>query len=191
VPQEGNPTTITYSIRNPTSSERSYTYSFYIDGKLTSQGATIVPPRTIKQYSYAKPAADVWGTTTTAYIKTEDTATGQIFDASARMPPYPPEIWSSFSSFATFSSTMLSSTTTIVYYEAVIGSQMGIQLGLTISLTLIGLLIFMELSDPSYGKIGTRLAAMRKPYGILSVSLLLVFGALVLTRVFLIISGGS
>jgi len=64
-----------------------------------------------------------------------------------------------------------------------------INVGLTMSLTLIGLLIFLQLTDPSYGKYEERLKQLRSRYGLLAVSLLLVFLGIIFTRITVILFG--
>lgn len=191
---------IVFTIRNPSANDGAFEFEFYVDGSLKMTGTTSIPAMTSKQYVYALTSPDiVKGETVRAYTTVRDLESQSVYDATVLVPPYPPEIWSSFASFATFSSSLLGYTTTLSYYLTTIGYTTtmvspvyvtGLSLGLIFSISLIGLLVFQELSDPSYGRVGKRIFSLRKRYGMLVVSLLLIFGAMVLTRVVLIITGG-
>ena len=64
-------------------------------------------------------------------------------------PPYPPQVWSSFVSFASFSTSLVSSMSTMTYYQTTFGSDIGLNIGLIATAVLIGLLIFLELTKAS------------------------------------------
>ena len=61
---------------------------------------------------------------------------------------YPPQIWSSFVSFASFSTSVMSSISTMTYYQATFDSDVGLNIGIIASVALIALLIFLELTQP-------------------------------------------
>jgi meiotically up-regulated gene 157 (Mug157) protein len=69
------------------------------------------------------------------------------------------------------------------------GIQPSINNGLIISIVLIALLVFMELTDPAYGNIRKKILSLRQRYGTLSASLLLIFFGIVMTKVVMIIAG--
>ena len=192
VPQEGQPIATMFTIRNLHPNEEAYNFWFYIDGVQIMTGTTVISAGASKQFKYVTTWPGVVGKSMKAYVRVQSINSHTLYEAQVQIPPYPPEIWSSFSSFATFSSTVMGYMTTMSYYMTTTGQAglySGVNLGLTFSLTLIGLLIFLELSDPTYGKIGTRILSFRRRYGLLTGTLLIIFVSMVLTRVVLIISG--
>jgi len=63
-----------------------------------------------------------------------------------------------------------------------------INVGLNVSISLIGLLIFLELTNPSYGKLGKIVTQLRGNYGLLATSLFLIFVGMVLTKIIMLIT---
>ena len=63
-----------------------------------------------------------------------------------------------------------------------------INVELNVSISLIGLLIFLELTDPSYGKLGKRVTQLRGRYGLLAASLLLIFVGMVFTQIVMLLT---
>jgi len=79
-------------------------------------------------------------------------------------------------------STLLGTTSLIqVYADALVAGQ------LAISLIAIGMLVFLELSDPSYGKTRKVIEELRKSWLPLSVLLVLLFALIVAFRIWAII----
>ncbi|MEM2594280.1 MAG: hypothetical protein QXV96_05150, partial [Candidatus Bathyarchaeia archaeon] len=105
------------------------------------------------------------------------------------IPPFPPEAFTSFISFASFSSTLMGYITTLSYYTTTITPSEGINAGLILSLTLISLLIFIELTDPAYGRIGDRIKHLRRNFTREAIILLSIFLAMVATKIVFIIYG--
>jgi hypothetical protein len=88
----------------------------------------------------------------------------------------------------------MSSSFTISYYLSTIGLaqapiKWGINVGLVVSIILILLLIFIELTNPRFGNLGRRLTGLRDRYSLLTANLLLIFVGLVITRIVMIIAG--
>jgi len=88
----------------------------------------------------------------------------------------------------------MSSSFTISYYQSTIGLakapiKWGINVGLTVSIILILLLIFIELTNPRFGNLGRKVSALRGRYSLLTANLLLIFVGLVITRIVMIIAG--
>jgi hypothetical protein len=65
----------------------------------------------------------------------------------------------------------------------------GINVGLAVSIILLVLLTFIELTNPRFGTLGRRLAGLRGRYSLLTANLLLIFMGLVITRIVMIIAG--
>jgi len=192
LPQEGQPIVIMFTIKNFDPNEQAYGFWFYVDGVPIMTGTTVVSAGAYKQFKYITISPGMVGKSMKAYVRVQSLNSHASYEKQIQIPPYPPEIWSSFSSFATFSSTLMGYMTTLSYYMTTMDQASlysGLNMGLTFSLTLIGLLVFLELSDPTYGKIGTRVLNFRKRYGLLTVALLIIFISMVLTKIVLIISG--
>jgi hypothetical protein len=65
----------------------------------------------------------------------------------------------------------------------------SVNVGLAASIILILLLIFIEMTNPSFGNLGAKVSGLRGRYSLLTANLLLVFAGLVLTRIVMIIAG--
>jgi hypothetical protein len=88
----------------------------------------------------------------------------------------------------------MSSSFTISYHQSTIGLarapiRWGINVGLAVSLILLVLLTFIELTNPRFGTLGRRLSGLRARYSLLTANLLLIFVGLVITRIVMIIAG--
>ncbi len=88
----------------------------------------------------------------------------------------------------------MTSSFTISYYQSTIGLarapvKWGINVGLMVSIILLVLLAFIELTNPRFGTYGRRLSGLRDRYSLLTANLLLVFMGLVITRIVMIIAG--
>ena len=100
------------------------------------------------------------------------------------VPSYPPQIMSSFVSFAAFSTSVMGVMTTMVYYEGTFGIQSAFNVGLICAIVLIAFLVFMELTQPAIqkrnylviGRLRIRLTTM-------TIVLLLIFVGMIATRV--------
>jgi hypothetical protein len=118
------------------------------------------------------------------------------------VPQSPPELWLSFSAFSTLTTTTMASsmsTMTIAYYMSTLGISATTQqtmasftpfnVGVMIAIALIGILVFFEMTDPAYGKLGSRMTQLRSRYGIIAITLLLIFGGIVFTRIVTVLAG--
>ena len=194
VSKADQPMTVIFTIKNPSPVEERYGYELFIDGSLKMAGTTLMPPQEIKQYTYILQSPNILlGESVRAYGRVNGLDGGGVYEARVMAPPYPQEIWSSFASFATFSSSLMGYMSSLSYYMTTMGYTMTmvgpLNVGLSLSVTLIGLLIFLELSDPAYGKVGKIILSLRRRYGWLTISLLVVFTAMIFTRVVMVIGG--
>jgi len=102
---------------------------------------------------------------------------------------YPPQAWSSFISFASFSTSVMSSTSTMSYYQSNFSNDMGLNLGILITIVLIALLIFLELTQPvSQGKTDAVLSRLRIRFSTVTWILLIIFTGIVCTKVVTILA---
>ncbi|MBI4499099.1 MAG: hypothetical protein HY689_14515 [Chloroflexi bacterium] len=107
VPQPGAATTVTSTIENLAGYDHPTTYWFYVDGALLAEGVASLSSVETKrlQYLHRPPAA--YGDRASFALRTE-TGDREHMHVLATVP-YPPEVWSSFVSFASFSTTVMSS----------------------------------------------------------------------------------
>jgi len=61
--------------------------------------------------------------------------------------------------------------------------------GVVVTISLLVVLVFLQVSDPSWRRLGARTLSMRARYGWLAAALLAIFGCMIFTKVVLIISG--
>jgi len=68
----------------------------------------------------------------------------------ASLPVYPPQIWSSFVSFASFSTSMMGFMNSMVYYQGSFGAEVGFNVGILATVVLIGLVLPLGVGLYSY-----------------------------------------
>jgi uncharacterized membrane protein len=146
-PRLGEPVTASYTLNNPGVTGLVTHYQFYVDGKLLREGLTTIPPLSGKTYQYNFPCPVNLGDRVNFNV-VASSALGN-YNKSASLPPFPPQIASSFISFASFSTTVMSSMTTTAYYNGNFSSTLGMNTGLIISICLVVLLICLELAGAS------------------------------------------
>jgi hypothetical protein len=198
VPKEGTPILVTFYLNNPSILQNRVSYEFYANGQLLLSGSTIIPPASNKKFVYLYPEAPALGERVTFIVKT-DSDQGD-FEKVISMPAYPPQVWSSFVSFASFSTSLMgtssmgasmgssmgSSLTSVTYYDRTFVNSTGLNVGLTFSMVLIILLVFLELTEPIEGK-GFKILGLRIRFSKLSAVLFTVFMGMVFTKVVMII----
>ncbi|MEM2046013.1 MAG: hypothetical protein QXO20_07560 [Candidatus Bathyarchaeia archaeon] len=189
MPREGDPIQVTVRLHNPNPELKTYAVKVYVDGVEAAEWLATLEGGAIKEYRLLEPKSLKIGESLRVYAEATDMTTAETHQASAMIPPYPPEAFTSFISFASFSSTLMGYMTTMSYYTTTITPTEGINTGLTLSIVLIGLLIFMELTDPAYGKIGDRIKRLRRNLTKEATILLIIFLAMVATKIIFIIYG--
>ncbi|MEM0253528.1 MAG: hypothetical protein QXK78_03100 [Candidatus Bathyarchaeia archaeon] len=189
VPREGDPIQVTVRLHNPNPEPKTYAVKVYVDGVKAAEWLATLEGGAIKEYRLLEPKSLKIGESLRVYAEAADITTAETHQASAMIPPYPPEAFTSFISFASFSSTLMGYMTTMSYYTTTITPTEGINTGLTLSIVLIGLLIFIELTDPAYGKIGDRIKHLRRNLTKEATILLIIFLAMAATKIAFIIYG--
>ena len=195
VPREGEPVVATFNLNNSSSHEITTEYQFYANGELKQEGVAILGPRSSKLYQYTYKNPLQLGEQVNFVVKAE-TPSG-IYEKVVSLPSYPPQIWSSFVSFASFSTSMMSFMSSAVYYQTTFGSDMGLNVGLLTTIVLIGVLIFMELTRTRLqrasisvfgGKTIPFLGRLRLRFGTVTWILLIIFMGVVYTKVVMILA---
>jgi len=201
VPKEGSPLIVFIELNNPFSHQSTVSYELYANSKLVMKGSESLQPESGKQIVYVYPESPGLGERTLFLLR--GSSGGERYEKALSLPSYPPQVWSSFVSFASFSTSLLGSSlgfsmgssmgssmgtaiASMQYYNNLFLNAASLNIGLLFSLTLISLLIFLELTEPlntrRYEIMGLRLRFTR-----LSVVLLAVFMGMVLTKVVMVI----
>ncbi|MCZ7400000.1 MAG: hypothetical protein O8C62_10070 [Candidatus Methanoperedens sp.] len=119
VPREDVPLFICFNMNNPSLQENTISYEFYANGRLLMQGKALLSPSSSRKYSYVYPEVPKPGERITFLVKSE--SENGYYEKALSMPAYPPQVWSSFVSFASFSTSLMGSS-----MGSTMGSTMGI-----------------------------------------------------------------
>jgi hypothetical protein len=187
-PREGEPIIATFKLNNPSSDALLTEYQFYANGKLLQEGTATIAPGSAKTYKYAYENPLQMGEQLNFLVKTQSERGN--YEKLVSSPQYPPQVWSSFVSFASFSTSVMSSISTMTYYQSTFGGNMGLNLGIVVSVILIILLIFLEFSQPMVGgRQISVLGRMRVRFSTVTWILFIIFIGIVYTKVVMILSG--
>lgn len=194
-PRKGQPIIVTFKLNNPYPSTLVTGYRFFANGNLVKEGQTTISPLSSKTYQYLYPSPVEIGERVSFTVKTASNRGNHEKVVSA--PSFPPQVCSSFISFASFSTTVMNSMATTAYFKENFTTNSGLNTGLVISIILILLLIFMELAgaatENKSGSPGTAKGMMllqryRVKFGTLTWILLVIFICIVYTKVVMILS---
>jgi len=187
-PREGQPVVATFKLSNPTSHFQTASYQFYADGELLDKGATTLAPESTKTYKYAYENPLDIGEQLNFAVRTQSEQGN--YEKVLSSPSYPPQVWSSFISFASFSTSVMSNMASVTYYQnAFDTNNMGLNVGIIASVVLIILLIFAELTQPVIeGGTVARLGRLRIRLSTVTWILFIIFLGIVFTRVAMILA---
>ena len=182
VSREGEPIIVTFKLNNPLSEPLTTDYQFFANGEFITEGTSTIAPSGSETHKYAYENLLQIGQQVNFLVRTSSNL-GE-YEKVASSPPYPPQIWSSFVSIASLSTTVMSSMSTMVYYQSVFGSDSGLNIGFICSAVLIILLIFMELNQTLVGsKNTTTLGRLKLRFGPVTWILFIIFLGVFYTRV--------
>ena len=191
VPRENTPIIVTYSLNNPGSETSDIQYQFYANGQVVMSGSTVLEPKTSKQFQYTYLNPLELGEQVTFMVKTQ--SDNGNHDKIISLPAYPPQVWSSFVSFATFSTSLMSSTSVISsmgFYDETFSTSDSMNVGLVFSIVLIILLIYLELTEPKLlDRTFTIIGDLRVRFSRLSAILFVIFVGIVFTQIAMIVGG--
>ncbi|MBI2831432.1 MAG: hypothetical protein HYX79_04155 [Chloroflexi bacterium] len=192
-PREGEAVTAVFKLNNPASQSLVTAYQFYANGDLVDETTTTIAPESNKTYQYTYKNALKMGEQVNFFIKTQSEHGNYEKHASA--PAYPPQVWSSFVSFATFSTTVFSSLSvmgsisSMGFYQGAFGSGNLLNIGVIAAVVLLSLLIFLEMSrNVVLGKPVATLGRLRLKFSTVTWILLIIFLGMVYTRILLLIA---
>ncbi len=187
VPRENEPIVATFKLNNPSSQQVVTRYQFFANGHLLKEGMATIMSDSSNTYSYTYENPLELGSQVTFLVRTQSDLGS--YEKLVSTPAYPPQVWSSFVSFASFSTSVMSSISTMTYYQGALGGQMGLNVGLVCAAVLLGLLMFLELSRPVLqNKTIAVLGNMKLRFGTVTWILLIVFLGVIYTKVALLIS---
>ena len=146
VPREEEPIVATFKLNNPSSQVESIEYQFYANGELQKSGVATIPPGSSKVYQYAYKNSLELGEQVNFMVKA--VSPRGSYEKAVSLPNYPPQIWSSFVSFASFSTSMMGFMSSMSYFESTFSGNTGLNVGILVVIVLIGLLILSELTQP-------------------------------------------
>ncbi len=193
VPKPGQPVIVTFKLNNPAAAPATNGYQLYMDGKLLNSGVAVISPGSSKQYEYIYPSNLPVGTNVSFMLKVH--GSNGDYERMVTTPPFQPQLCSSFVSFAAFSTTMMTSMASAAYYQNSFQQSTTLNVGLVCSLVLICLLIFLELSQAasseqsSGGTLARKLQRLAFDVSPLTWILLVIFMAMVYTKVIMILMG--
>jgi hypothetical protein len=187
VPKTGEPVVATFNLNNPDDEPVTTSYDLYVNGRLLQSGSTTIAPQSSSRYQYAYDNPLERGEQANFVLKTSS-AHGDI-DKIVSLPAYPPQLMSSFVSFAAFSTSVMSSMISMEYFNDTFGTASGLNTGIIIAIVLIVLLLFLELTQAvTAGKKTTTLARYRASFANVATILFIIFVGMVFTRVVMIIA---
>jgi len=181
-PKNNEPVLVSFTLSNPSQHESAINYEFYSDGILLMKGKELLDQQSSKKFNYLYPDSPEMGEKITFLLKTE--SDDGSYDKSVSIPSYQPQVWSSFVSFASITTSII---TTEQYSDGSFGDKNHLNVGLIFSIVLILLLIYLELTEPVkefnhkiLNKLGIR-------FNRLAVVLFIIFVGMVFTRVVMIL----
>jgi hypothetical protein len=156
-PREGEPFTASIALQNPGVDGEAYAYEVFQDGVQVLSGTVSLPPRASKEIQHATRGLGL-GEQVHYSVRARSLITDREYREDLSIPPYPPQIWSSFVSFATFSTSLVSFSasmgmsssmglTSVTYYQEGFGVN-TLNVGAILSIFLITFLVFGELTEP-------------------------------------------
>lgn len=187
VPREGDPVLATFKFDNTTSEHLPIDWQFYSNGVLLMDGATVIPPASCEtqQYAYRNP---IQIGEQVNFVVRAQSALGDHEEVFS-VPSSPPQVWSSFVSFAASSTSVMGFMSTTTYYQINFGGDTGfINVGLIMNMVLLALLILLELTQPLLmGGTVSRLGSLRVRFSAVSWILFIIFMGILYTRIVMIL----
>ncbi len=186
VPREGEPIIAVFKLNNQASETLVTRYLFYANGELLMEGTTTIAPGSSKTYKYAYKNPVPLGERLNFVVRVKSERGD--YEKSLSSPPYPPQVWSSFVSFASFSTSVMNFMATQTYYQSTFGSETAFNVGLFHTIILMALLVFLELSQPLLREKNIAiLGRLRLRFSTVTWILFIIFMGIVYTKVVMIL----
>ena len=179
----GDPIIASYEVRNQQPEERPARFQLWAEDRLLAEGESSLPGGSSAVYQYIRAHPLGLGEQVRFSMRAETPGGGASTDDVA-MPPYTPQVWSSFISFAAFSTTVMSSMTSMSYYDSTFGPATVLNIGFVLTIVLTVVLVFMEVTMPTLAtRKGGVFVRLRPRLDRLSTVLLVIFVGMTMTRV--------
>jgi len=187
VPREGEPVLATFKLNNPTPETLLTNFQFYANGKLIADGETAIAPASYEMHQYAYKNPLQIGDQIHFVVRSQSNL-GE-YEKAISSPSYPPQVWSSFISFASFSTSVMSSMASMTYYQSAFDSSIGFSVGLITTIVLVILLIFAELTQPVLASTTVaRLGRVRIRFSTVTWVLFIIFMGITYTNIVMAVS---
>ena len=186
VPKTGQPIVATFNINNPSNEPSTTNYELYVNGRLVENGSTTIAPQDSSKYQYAYKNTLERGEQVNFVLKTSSDSGS--FEKIVSLPAYPSQLMSSFVSFAAFSTSVMSSMVSMEYFTDVFGTASRLNTGIIVSIILVALLIFLELTQAIIRGKETIISSYRAGFRNMSAILFIIFIGMVFTKVVMIIA---
>ena len=181
-PKKAEPILLTFKLNNFSPQILHTSYQLYASGELLAEGDTTIPSASSETHQYAYENPFQIGTQLNFLIKCQSDHGN--YEKLISLPCYSPQIWTSFITFASFSTSIMSSMSNMLYYQTNFGNDVGPNTGVIASIVLIALLLFAELYPPLvHDKTLAILGRLRIKLSTLTWILFVVFMGMVYTRV--------
>lgn len=185
VPGEDKQIITTFKLNNPTPEATTVDYTFYANEELMLSGVSTIAPQASKKYQYQyvyknplKPEQEQVN-----FVVRAETD-GRLCEKIVSHSSHTPQMISSFVSFASVSTSSVGIMASSAGYESSFVSGEGMNTGIVISMFLIMLLIFFELSEPLIAeRIHVVLGGLRVRFSILTSILFIIFMSIVYTKI--------
>ena len=185
VPVEGEPIIVTFNLKNPSVQSTHVNYHLFANSNMVMRGSAELAPLASKRYYYTYINPLEVGEQVTFSVRAASGS--EEYEEFVSLPAYPPQVWTSFISFAGFSTSAMNYMATMAYYDKSFGNNSMINTGVIFSIILIGLLIYLELSEAEADKAKTNYLSLRTRFKRLSGVLFVIFIGMVVTQITLII----
>ncbi|MCL6477737.1 MAG: hypothetical protein K6T65_04910 [Peptococcaceae bacterium] len=194
-PRRGEPIMVTFQLNNPGLGDQTVDYRFYADGVLLKEGQAAIGPLCTKTYQYAFSSPVEIGQQVNFAVKAS--LGGKTYEKAVSVPSFPPQVASSFISFASFSTSVMNSMATLTYYKGNMAASGGLNAGLIMTICLIVLLILLELAGAAIeeaegrGRLNGGVIALKRfkvRFGTLTGVLFIIFMGIVYTKIIMILT---
>jgi hypothetical protein len=188
VPKTKEPIVATFSISNSTDKPTTTSYQLYVNGKLVEIGSMVIAPQNSSKHQYTYTNCLQRGEQVNFTLRASSDTSNYLKVVS--LPAYPPQLMSSFVSFAAFSTSVMSTMISMEYFNNTFGTTSGgLNTGIIIAVILIVLLIFLELSQTVTADKGiTLIGHYRISLGNMSAILFIIFLGMVFTKTVMILA---
>jgi hypothetical protein len=195
VPKEDTPILVTFSLKNTEISPLPYAYELFANGEKALEGKVRLSGLSSKSFSYVYPEPVKLGEQVTFMLRAKNPL--ETYEKVLSVPAYHPHVWTSFVSFASFSTSMAgvvtttttttSTITSMAYYDNAFGNSSALNVGVIFSIVLIAVLIHVEVTEPYTNALHV-FGRLRKRFNKLSAILFTIFIAMVFTQITMIIN---